>query len=93
MGEAMLSAKPIQAFHLGGKRVLVCHVAEANPNHFLGKEFLFFTAGRPQGRIKIEGISTAGQTEKGIYDFSYSGDEIRPEQIGGDSLIKQGTSS
>ena len=87
MEQTMLVARPLQAFRIGFKKVVVCHVAEANPNNFLGKELWFYCEGRQAGRIKIEGRSTATPNEGGPFDFSYSGEEIRPEQLGESSLL------
>ena len=75
MEQTMLVARPLQAFRIGFKKVVVCHVAEANPNNFLGKELWFYCEGRQAGRIKIEGRSTATPNEGGPFDFSYSGEE------------------
>ncbi len=86
----MLAARPLQAFRLGDKQVLACRVADANPTDFLGKELWFYDGERRAGRIRIEGVSTATWTEGGSCDFSYSGDEIRPEQLAGNPLICEG---
>jgi hypothetical protein len=90
MEVTMLVARPSQAFRIGLKKVVVCHVAEANPNDFLGKELWIYREGRRSGRIKIEGVSTATPNEGGPFDFSYSGDEIRPEQLDESSLLSDG---
>ncbi len=86
----MLAARPLQSFRLGEKWVLVCRVADANPGDFLGKEFWFYDGGRRAGRIRIEGLSTAWGSEQGTFDFAYSGDEIRPEQLAEKPLICEG---
>jgi len=86
----MLTARPIQAFRLGGKSVLICRVLDENPHNFLGKEFGFYSEGREVARIRIEGVSTASNAERGVFDFSYSGDEIRSEQVNASSLITDG---
>jgi hypothetical protein len=90
MEGTMLVARPLKAFRLGVKKVVVCQVGEANPNDFLGKDLWFYSEGRQSGRIKIKGVSTATQNEGGPFDFSYSGDEILPEQLGGSSLLADG---
>jgi len=82
-----LTAKPVAAFSLGKKRILVCDVIDINPHQFLGKEFIFNSLHRQQGRIKIEGLSTGSQFGENLCDFSYSGAEISPDQIGADSQI------
>jgi len=86
----MLTAKPLQVFNLGPKRVLVCHIQTDNPARFLNREFSFYANGLRAGRIRIEGVSTASPNSDLIFDFSYTGDEIRPEQLGDRSLITDG---
>jgi hypothetical protein len=87
MEASMLVVRPLQVFHIGGKNVVVCHIDQANPNDFLGKELWIYREGRQSGRIKIEGVSTATPNQRGPFDFSYSGDEIRPDQLDESSLL------
>ena len=84
-----LSAKPMQALRLGRKQIIVCQIVDENPVSFVGKRFLFHTEGGQRSIFTIEGVSTASQFDKGICDFSYSGDEISPSQIRDDSLIQE----
>ncbi len=83
----MLVARPLHAFRVGAKNVVVCQVDEVNPNDFLGKELWLYRKGRQSGRIKIEGVSTATSNPGGPVDFSYSGEEIRHDQLDETSLL------
>ena len=89
----MLTAKPLNAFRLGSQKVVVCELTELSPGQFIDREFSFYARGRRAGRIRIKGFSTASDFQKGIYDFSYTGDEIRPEHLGVGSLIVDSTGS
>ncbi len=86
----MLTAKPLQVFNLGSKRILVCHLQTDNPARFLNRDFAFYSNGLRVGRIRIEGVSTASPASDLIFDFSYTGDEILPEQLGDRPLITDG---
>ena len=83
----MLTAKPMHAFRLGSRKVVVCELSDLAPGQFVDREFSFYSRGRLSGRIRIEGFSTASDFRKGVYDFSYTGDEIRSEHLGQGSLI------
>ena len=86
----MLLAKPMQAFSLQGKQVLVCHVPAENPNTFVGKDLWFYTSCGGAQQIRIEGISTASNPRNLIFDFHYSGGEISPDEITEGSLLADG---
>jgi hypothetical protein len=86
----MLVARPLQAFRVGHRQILTCDVASANPLDFRGKVFWFYRAGQKVGRIRVEGVSTASWTRPDTCDFTYSGDEIRPEQLADRPLICEG---
>jgi hypothetical protein len=86
----MLSAKPLRVFSLGLKKIVVCQVAHGDALQFLDQELSFYAHGDLAGHIRIEGVSTASDDAKQEFDFSYSGDEIRPEQLGDGSVITDG---
>lgn len=83
----MLKTKPLEVFRLGNKRIVVCQLAGENPMQFLDHDFAFYAHGQLAGRIRIEGVSTASNGNSQVFDFSYSGDEIFPEQLGEWSFI------
>ncbi len=91
MAMTSLTAKPLDAFSLGKKRILVCQVLGINPNNFVGKEFWFLSLDQRQILIKIDGLSTASRFKENLCDFSYSGVEISSDHIGADSLIVEAT--
>lgn len=86
----MLTAKPIKVFSLGSKRILVCRVPSGNPTDFLDRELSFFAHGRLQGRIHVDGISTASDHKQHEYDFSYTGDEVFPDQLDENAVLTDG---
>jgi len=86
----MLTAKPLRVFSLGRKKIVVCQLANGNAMQFLDRELSFYAHGDLAGRIRIEGVSTASDADKQEFDFSYSGDEILPEQLGEGSVITDG---
>ncbi|MGE3819354.1 MAG: hypothetical protein AB7I30_07960 [Isosphaeraceae bacterium] len=86
-----MTAKPIEVFTLGRKRVVVCRVPDGTALEFLGCVLDFYSHGRPSGRIRVEGISTASRAGAREFDFSYSGDEIQPHQLGDRSILTDGT--
>lgn len=84
-----MRAKPLHAFRLGNRKVIVCRLEECddNPMRFIGNDFLFRNGSHVSAKIRIEGVSTAGDAGTGVFDFCYSGDEILTEQIGDKSVI------
>ncbi len=83
----MMTAKPLQVFRLGSKRIVVCQVHGENPMHFLGQNFAFYAEGRPAAMIRIEGVSTANDASGEVFDFLYTGDEILPHLLGENSIL------
>lgn len=83
----MLKAKPIEVFKLGNKRIVTCQLAGENPMDFLDLDLAFYAHGQLAGRIRFVGVSTASDVDRQVFDFSYSGDEILPEQLDEQSFI------
>ncbi len=84
----MSVAKPLRVFTLGKRRILTCLVQEGNPFVFLNKEVLLVTPTVCEKKIRIEGVSTASDVEKDVYDFLYTGDEIEPRDISAESELR-----
>lgn len=82
-----LAAKPLQAFRLGQKKVLVCQLTDNDPMQFVNQEFSFFSNGQLAGRITLVGISTASNYNERVFDFSYTGDEIFQQQLNNEAVI------
>ncbi|HIC89450.1 MAG TPA: hypothetical protein EYP04_08615 [Anaerolineae bacterium] len=83
----MIRAKPLEAFTVGERRVISCKVLQGGPYEFVGKELVFVRGGIGWKRIRIEGVSTAGDLERGVYDFQYSGDVIQRRDLTSDCVI------
>ena len=83
----MLIARPLQAFTLGGRHILSCKVVKDNPHMFVGKEMWFYSAGSIPKQIRIEGLSTASDIARQVYDFHYTGAVVCQEEIIADSIL------
>ncbi|MBA2227287.1 MAG: hypothetical protein WHU94_00530 [Thermogemmata sp.] len=91
MDRAMLTAKPIRAFVLAGRRILTCRVVGQNPHAFIGKDLYFYADSREPKRIHIEGLSTASDIQGNEYDFLYTGDEVLPSEISEEAIVAEGS--
>src|SRR5438132_13382972 len=83
----MLVARPLHVFNLKGRQIVSCEVLWNNPHDFLDKEVCFYSSEHCPKRVRIEGLSTASDLERNVYDFHYSGTVILPEEITGHSVI------
>jgi hypothetical protein len=83
----MLVAKPLQVFKLKDREIVSCEVSSNNPQEFLNKDVWFYSSEHSRKPIRMEGISTASDAERNVYDFHYKGAVILPEEITDHSII------
>ncbi len=87
----MLAAKPLQAFTIKNRHIVSCEILLDNPHDFLGKDVWFYSSEGNRRRISIQGLSTASDVERHVYDFHYTGAVILPEEITEHSVITDAT--
>jgi hypothetical protein len=83
----MVAAKPINAFLLGNRQILTCHLPSGDPEAFREREFSFVAPGREPKRVRITGWSTASEPKKQVFDFQYTGERIEAFEIDEHCLI------
>ena len=87
----MLVAKPLRAFAINDRQIVSCEILLDNPHDFLGKEMWFCASEGNRRQISIQGLSTASDVERHVYDFHYSGAVIMSEEITDHSVITDAT--
>jgi hypothetical protein len=83
----MIAARPLDAFLIGARQIVTCHLPGGDPEAFRGRELSFFAPGIEPKRIRISGWSTASDVKSLIFDFQYTGERIHASEIQGDCLI------
>jgi hypothetical protein len=83
----MLAIKPIDAFLVGDRQIISCHLPNGDPDALRGRELSFVRPGRKPMRIRITGWSTASDLKGYVFDLQYTGERIEPADVETDCLI------
>ena len=83
----MIAIKPIDAFLLGDRQIISCHLPSGDPDILRGRELSFLRPGHEPKRIRIIGWSTASDIKGSVFDLQYTGERIEPSDVDKDCLV------
>jgi hypothetical protein len=89
----MVAIKPLNAFLLGDRQIVSCHLAGSDPDSLRGCEFSFLRPGSKPKRIRFTGWSTASDIEGQVFDFQYTSEQIDASEVDANCVITDAPTS